>query len=299
MSCRVAGSETGILEPIAAAAGRAGARAWLVGGAVRDLLLGRDSLDVDVALEGGASAADATVAALSAMDGWRCRSRHAAFGTATLEAPDGTRVDLAVTREETYARPGALPAVAPGAPIARDLWRRDFTIHAMALRLEGGVRVEGLLDPFGGQEDLALRRIRLLHEDSLSDDPTRAIRAARYAARLGFALDDGFEHAMRRAVRAGAFATISGDRLRRALEEVLEEENRCVAVALLESLSVPSAVLDGWSLAGARLSAAGRSPGGAGAWAELLAPASPAVRDAVVARLNFSRALRRAVGCPR
>ena len=298
MSSRGAGSETGILEAIAAAAGRAGARAWLVGGAVRDLLLGRESVDVDVALEGGASAAEDAVATLSAVPGWRCRTRHAAFGTATLEAPHGRRIDLAVTREETYAHPGALPAVTPGAPIARDLSRRDFTIHAMALPLGPGGSGAPLLDPFGGEADLRKRLVRLLHGDSLADDPTRAFRAARYAARLGFELDAGFVPAAERAVASGAFVRVSGDRLRRALEEVLSEENRDVAIGILARLGILPAVVDGWEVGEVAIRNLAGAAGTQDAWARLFAPAPAATRARLADRLGFSRALRRATGSP-
>jgi len=269
-----------------------------VGGAVRDLLLGRSPVDLDLAVEGPPGCVETIGGALAAA-GFRSLARHARFGTATLRGPLGERIDLAATRAETYPRPGALPVVTPGVPIATDLGRRDFAIHAMALPLEGDLREADLVDPFGGKRDLGLRRIRLLHGESLADDPTRVFRAARYAARLGFALDGGFEEAMRRAVAAGAFATISGDRLRRAFEEVLAEENRAVAVSLLQALGVPSAVAEGWSLEGVRLFRVD-GPGEPGAgWACLLERAAPAVREAVAVRLSFSRALRRAAGCSR
>jgi len=269
-----------------------------VGGAVRDLLLGRRPVDLDLAVEGPRGCVEEVVSALAAA-GFRAEARHARFGTATLRGPHGERLDLAATRAETYPRPGALPVVTPGVPIATDLGRRDFAIHAMALPLEGGIQEPDLVDPFGGKGDLALRRIRLLHDGSLADDPTRVFRAARYAARLGFALDGGFEEAMRRAVAAGAFATISGDRLRRAFEEVLAEENRAVAVSYLQELAVPSAIVHGWSLEGVGLSA-GDAPGGRSSdWARLLERAAPSVKEAVAVRLSFSRALRRAAGCPR
>lgn len=287
------------LEVVARRAREAGAQAYLVGGAVRDAALGRTPTDLDVALEGPASTTERLVLGLGD-EGFTCEARHARFGTARLLSPSGTRVDLATTREETYPVPGALPVVRCGAPIARDLARRDFSIHAMALAL-GPDGLEGsAIDPFGGADDLSRRRIRLLHERSLADDPTRVLRAARYAARLGFSLDAGFVAAMQHGIASGAFETISGDRLRRALDEVLSEENRDVALELLFRLDVPAAIVPGW--AGARLpepeELKASSPIPA-LWRRLLAPAPDALRARIAQRLALPRALRAAAGCGR
>jgi tRNA nucleotidyltransferase (CCA-adding enzyme) len=170
----------------------------------------------------------------------------------------------------------------------------------MAFRLsEAGVGTT-LIDPFGGERDLERQSLRLLHEASLADDPTRAFRAVRYAARLGFGLDPGFDVALRRGVESGAFLRISGDRLRHALQEVLSEENRGMAVELLGRLGVLEAVVEGWPVVS--LSAIQGLSGASGAneaWASLLSSQDPAFRARVASRLNFSRALRRAAGCPR
>ena len=299
MSETPGGPNVELLAAVARAAGTAKVGAYLVGGAVRDSLLGRPPVDVDAALEGPVAGAAATVSELSGEPGWTCRARHERFGTATLRAPEGERVDLAATREETYHHPGALPVVRTGVPISRDLARRDFTIHAMAFRL-GETGVEGpLLDPFEGERDLGLRRIRLLHPDSLADDPTRVFRAARYAARLGFTLDGGFVDAMKRAVESGAFARISGDRLRRAFQEALSEENRDVVLQVLRHLAVPGAIVDGWLVPAGDAWALGRDDGKHGAWASLLAGTPPGLRERIASRLSFSRALRKETGCPR
>ncbi len=287
-----------LLGELAGAGRAAGAAAYLVGGAVRDAILGRPPLDLDVAVEGPAGALSALVAVL-AQRAWTCEVRHDRFGTATLRPPSGERFDLAVTREEAYPHPGALPVVTPGVPIGRDLARRDFAIHAMALRLGDGGAEPPPVDPFGGAEDLRLRRIRLLHDGSLADDPTRAFRAARYAARLGFELDPGFHAAMQRSVEAGAFSRISGDRLRRALQEVLSEENRAVALEILGRLAVPSAVVTGWVVDAETLRDVAGAPGPAAAWPALLGRVPPALRERVATRLSFSRALRRDTGCRR
>jgi tRNA nucleotidyltransferase (CCA-adding enzyme) len=289
----------GLLGALARRARPAGAKAYLVGGAVRDAALGCAPVDLDVALEGPSSAVEELSRGLW-KDGFVCEARHARFGTATLRAPSGTRVDLATTREETYPAPGALPVVRYGASIDRDLARRDFSIHAMAFAL-GPDGPEGeAIDPFDGAGDLALRRIRLLHDRSLSDDPTRVLRAARYAARLGFSLDAGLDAAMPHAVSSGAFGTISGDRLRRALEEVLSEENRHVALDLLLRLGVPAAIVPGWDGAHfPRPGAVTTTSSVPELWRYLLAPAPEALRAQVARRLAFSHALRAAAGCGR
>lgn len=288
----------GLLAGLHREARAAGAVPHLVGGAVRDVLLRRVPVDVDVAVEGPLDSLPPLCRALRG-EGWTLAALHERFGTATLGAPTGERVDLAVTRDEVYPRPGALPVVRPGAPIGRDLGRRDFTIHAMALPFGPEGAAGALLDPFGGREDLHLGRIRLLHGESLADDPTRVFRAARYAARLGFELDPGFGAAVRRGVEAGGFERISGDRLRRALDELLSEENRSVAVELLVRLGVPPAVVAGWEIDAETVRDLAGAHGPGSAWARLLATAAPGVKESVAVRLSFSRAFRRAVGCGR
>lgn len=160
---------------------------YLVGGAVRDLLLGRGRADIDLVVEGDA----ATLAARLGAD----VVSHERFGTAKV-ALNGHEVDIAAARSESYPEPGALPVVEPGADLAADLRRRDFTINAMAIPLQGEPR---LIDPHGGQEDLPAKQLRVLHDGSFADDPTRAIRAARYAARFGFELEPHTAELLRRA----------------------------------------------------------------------------------------------------
>ena len=165
------GPNAAILVAVARAARGAGAAAYLVGGAVRDLLLSRDPVDLDVALEGPAGSAEAAVAALSSEPGWRGRARHESFGTATLEAPSGRRVDLAVTREERYPHPGSLPVVSPGVSIGSDLARRDFTIHAMAVPL-GPRGIDGpLID-----HEAKGHRVELVGTEALAGGPAHHLR---------------------------------------------------------------------------------------------------------------------------
>lgn len=196
---------------------------YLVGGSVRDLLLDRVQLDVDLAVEGEAAPLAQEVA--SAVEARLII--HSRFGTATLcppteqpGKPDVT-LDLAQTRDERYERPGALPTVRP-ATIDRDLARRDFTVNAMALAL-AEKDAGRLLDPHGGQQDLVARRLRVLHDRSFQDDATRMLRGLRYEGRLGFHLEPTTERLLRRDL--SYLDTISGPRLRRELLAILGEEH--------------------------------------------------------------------------
>jgi tRNA nucleotidyltransferase (CCA-adding enzyme) len=180
--------------------------AYLVGGAVRDLLLGRERADIDIAVEG-------KVGEMASRLGGEVRA-HERFGTAAVRL-EGLEVDLASTRTETYAHPGALPEVRP-APLAEDLARRDFTVNAMAVPLVGDPE---LIDPHRGIEDLQRGELRVLHPRSFEDDPTRAVRAARYAARYGFAL----ERSTAELILKADLSTVSSDRVEAELRRLAAE----------------------------------------------------------------------------
>ncbi len=288
------GERRALAAALLAAARPHGLRLHLVGGSVRDLYLGRPLEDVDIAVEGPPAALPGFLDELRAAES-RLEAEHPRFGTARLVAPDGTRVDLAVCRRETYAHPGALPTVTLGAAILEDLGRRDFTVHAMARELGlDGAPLEPL-DPFGGRADLARKRLRLLHPGSLADDPTRALRGVRYAVRLGFQLDSGFEESLRLARKVGAFARVSGDRLRRGLEEVLLEPAIDSAIALLTALGLLDDLVPGWG----RLAPRSLRSSGLEAWKTLLGPLPPDLRREVATRLSFSRKLCRMAGVPK
>lgn len=181
---------------------------YVVGGAVRDLLLGRGRADLDLVVEGDAET-------LAAALGVAPLANHDRFGTVKVEL-GGHTIDVASARSETYAEPGALPTVVTGGGIEADLGRRDFTINAMALPVGGD---GGLLDPHGGAADLERGWLRVLHERSFADDPTRAIRAARYAARLGLSLEPGTE----RLLRGTDLGTVSEDRRQAELRRLAAE----------------------------------------------------------------------------
>lgn len=205
---------------------------FLVGGAVRDLVLDRGHGDLDLAVE----AEVASIAqALAAVTGGRA-VLHARFDTATVSGP-GFHLDLARTRREAYARPGALPTVEP-ASIYEDLARRDFTVNAMALRLTQPAGE--LLDPLGGLADIRGGVVRVLHDASFRDDATRILRAVRYAARLDFSLDAETERRLRRDL--AYLDTISGPRLRRELALLFEEERAVEGTQLAARLGVLRAV---------------------------------------------------------
>jgi tRNA nucleotidyltransferase (CCA-adding enzyme) len=182
---------------------------YLVGGAVRDLLLGRPKADVDLAVEGEVGALADRLGAVTA--------EHERFGTVKADV-DGHEVDLVTLRTETYPEPGALPVVSRAQSVEEDLARRDFTINAMAIPLQGEPR---LIDPYGGKADLDKGLLRVLHDGSFVDDPTRAIRAARYASRFGFELEPRTEELLRRT----DLTTVSADRRRAELERLAAEEN--------------------------------------------------------------------------
>ncbi|MDO8751212.1 MAG: polya polymerase, partial [Dehalococcoidia bacterium] len=187
---------------------------YLVGGVVRDMLMGRAVKDVDLVVEGDAvRLASALAEALSGKVVARSQ-----FGTAKLRLL-GQDIDVVTARRETYRKPGALPTVYPGI-IADDLARRDFTINAIALRLEPAPMQ--LLDSTGGQSDIQQGLIRVLHAASFQDDATRILRAVRYEQRLGFRLGTGTERLLRRDLPM--LDTISGDRLRRELDIIFREE---------------------------------------------------------------------------
>ena len=210
-----------------------GVTVWAAGGFVRDLLRDAGPIDVDLVVEGDGPAlarrlADEVRGAVTV---------HGGFGTASVtdgRSVDGAplpRVDVATARRERYAAPGALPAVEP-ASLAEDLFRRDFTVNAMAIALAPAV-FGRLADAAGGQRDLDRRRLELLHPLSFVEDPTRVFRAARYAARLGFALGPEARRALRLALARRGYPALSGSRLLAEVRLVLREPAPWRALELL------------------------------------------------------------------
>lgn len=223
----------GMGEVLAALAG--GPPCHLVGGGVRDLLLGEGSVDIDIAVEGEV---EPVAQALAERVGGEM-TRHDRFGTATVSAGD-LYVDFARTRRETYPEPGALPDVEP-ATLDEDLARRDFTINAIAVALADG-ELGALRDPHGGRDDLGAGLVRVLHDRSFVDDPTRLLRALRYAARFGFALEAETERLAGEAVAAGAPRTVSGQRVGDELLDLLGEDEAPRAAELMADLRLDRAL---------------------------------------------------------
>jgi len=227
-------------------------RLALVGGAVRDAL--RHQLhgaswqglpDLDLVLEGSCSAVALGLQQRLGTERVSWLQLHERYGTAELRL-DGVLIDLAGARQERYPAPGENPVVQPG-PLEDDPWRRDFTVNAMALVLQGDGSQQ-LLDPHGGLAHLAARQLVLLHASSVADDPTRVIRAARYGARLGFDLDSGSLQQLKTTLERWPWAWRHGDaldgvppalgtRLRMELDLLLEREPWPQALALLQDWS--------------------------------------------------------------
>ncbi len=211
-----------------------GYQVYLVGGPVRDALLGAPVLDLDFAVEG-----DAPSFARKLSDSLKGQvTIHKQFGTATVSA-HGIRTDLVTARRECYPNPGQLPLVSPGS-ISDDLARRDFSINAMGLPLQS--RGGALLDPLGGLDDLKAGVVRTLHRSSFIDDPTRMMRTVRYEQRFGFTIHKDTLDEISEAVAAGHLDAVSGDRCRHELERILGEANpmapllRAIELGLMRGL---------------------------------------------------------------
>ncbi len=209
---------------------------YLVGGTVRDVLIGEEGFDVDIVVEGDAIALARRVAREL---GGRTRE-HEKFGTAVVVFGDGERVDVVTARTEFYDAPAALPAV-EHASIREDLFRRDFTVNAMAasLKTEDFGR---LVDPFGGRADLAAKTVRVLHNLSFIEDPTRIFRAIRYENRYGFRMDEHTARLARSCVEMGLVGDLSSARLRDELTALLEEGEVAHSLPRLAELGAASAI---------------------------------------------------------
>jgi tRNA nucleotidyltransferase (CCA-adding enzyme) len=217
---------------------RSESNAFLVGGAVRDLLLGRTPLELDVVVEGDASE---FARLLGTPEAPVAPVEHPQFGTAVVELDDA-RIDVAQARRESYPAPGALPEVQP-ASIEEDMLRRDFTVNAIAARLDGqracGERWHAAP---GALEDLRAGRLRVLHDSSFVDDPTRLLRLARYAARLGFEVEPHTAALAAQAVQERALDTVSGGRIGAELRLALGESDPVSALAAMDELGLLTAI---------------------------------------------------------
>ena len=225
-----------ILRQVGVAAKELKYQAYVVGGFVRDLLLRHENLDIDIVIEG-----DAIVFARLFASRFGARSREfQKFKTAVLIFPDGFKIDVATARTEYYEAPGALPIVEYSS-IKMDLYRRDFTINTLALKLNPG-EFGTLLDFFGAQRDLKEGRISLLHNLSFVEDPTRVFRAVRFEQRFKFRITKLTANLINNAVRNNFFDRLSAARLFQELKLILQEENPIPAVARLAEFDLLKAV---------------------------------------------------------
>ncbi len=281
------GNFRSVLDNVRRLANLAGVSAYLAGGPVRDHLLSVPLKDLDIGVVGDAPAlaaklADATGGKLTV---------HQRFGTASVATSNCT-VDLVTARRETYRHPGALPDVSAG-DLNDDLARRDFTINAMAIPIAGASTE--LVDHHGGRADLSAGVIRILHRQSFRDDPTRILRAVRYAARFGFRMDEATQAAMAEALAAGAMATLTADRMRHELERMLDEPAPLAALRLASASGVLTAVHRSMSVA--HLDALADRPTAPLTWlAALVWPLTPTEGAALAARLNAPSEWIRVIG---
>jgi len=223
-------SSAALVRSIGVLARDQGVAAYLVGGPVRDLMLGRPNADLDITVEGnGLRLAEG----FAALHRGAKLTRYPAFKTASVHLTDGTLVDFASSRKETYKRGGAFPEV-KASTIKDDLLRRDFTFNAMALAINPDTWGK-LIDPYGGQADLRGKKICVLHEKSFLDDPTRILRAARFKARLGFKIEVQTLKLIKSAVKIKVLDTIKPQRYLKDFNKVLKEAEFKEAIRILRS----------------------------------------------------------------
>jgi len=229
---RLPGEMRELLEVMGREAEGQGVSLYLVGGVVRDLLLNTQNLDLDIMVEGsGIEFARRLGGVLKG----RVNS-YKRFETAVVVLPDGRKIDVATARAEYYESPGAFPKVEHGT-IKMDLFRRDFTINALALQLNP--RAFGTLhDFFGGEKDLGDGRIRVLHNLSFVEDPTRVFRAIRFETRLHFRLGEVTHRLIQDAVSKDLLENIVGPRLLSELLQIMAEKNPLPSLARMEELDV-------------------------------------------------------------
>jgi tRNA nucleotidyltransferase (CCA-adding enzyme) len=229
---RLSQKRLSLLRELGNLADEGGVSLYLVGGVVRDLLLKRETWDLDLTVEG-----DGIGFARLVADRYRAGlAVFERFATARLAFPDGLKMDIATTRRESYAQPALLPTVQP-ASIEEDLSRRDFTINAMAIQLNRATFGQ-LFDPYGGQRDLRARVIRVLHEGSFQDDPTRIFRAIRFEQRFGFHLETTTLRLLAQAASTNLIQRLSGPRLQNEVLLLFAERDPVRAIARLGQLKL-------------------------------------------------------------
>ena len=234
IAAAVSGGQLAVLSALRQLASEEEVPVYLVGGAVRDYVLGIPTRDLDFVVVGNAT----IVATELANNLSGTVTVHQRFGTATVEI-DGDRVDIVTARKEAYASPGSLPEVS-FSDLNQDLARRDFSINAMALPLSG--ESPNVIDPHGGLHDLANGSIAILHPDSFTDDPTRMLRAVRYEQRLGFQIFETTMAELKKSINEGHVPAVSGDRWRQEFQKIFDEDRgsemfgRAIEIGILPAI---------------------------------------------------------------
>jgi len=236
MRQRLPGSILALLEQAGMLAQELGFKIYAVGGFVRDILLARPNLDIDLVVEGDGIR---FARELAKVRQGRVKE-HQKFKTAVVVFPDGQRIDVATARLEYYEYPTALPTVELSS-IKLDLYRRDFTINALALNLTPG-HFGQLMDFFGAQRDIKEKVIRVLHSLSFVEDPTRILRAVRFEQRFSFRIDGQTLKLIKNAVQLNLFAKLTGIRLAHELQIILGEENVLENLNRLQDLKLLAAI---------------------------------------------------------
>jgi len=236
MRTRLPGSVIALLEQAGDLGQRMGFKVYAVGGFVRDILIARQNLDIDLVVEGDGIRFAREFAALRQ---GRVKE-HLKFKTAVVVFPDGQRVDVATARLEYYEYPTALPTVELSS-IKMDLYRRDFTVNALALQLNPGDFGQ-LMDFFGAQRDIKEKTIRVLHSLSFVEDPTRILRAIRFEQRFNFRIDAQTHRLIKNAVQLKLFHKLSGARLTHELQLIMNEDNVLECLNRLHELKLMAAI---------------------------------------------------------
>ncbi|HGJ67657.1 TPA: CCA tRNA nucleotidyltransferase [bacterium] len=218
-----------LLKSIGIESKKLGYSAYVVGGFVRDLILGRPNLDIDIIIEG-----DGIDFAMKFAEINKGKAKsHKRFGTSVVTMKDGFKIDIVTARTEIYEHPGALPTVKFGS-IKDDLYRRDFTINAMAINLDNG----DLVDFLDGMSDLKNEKIKIIHDRSFLDDPTRIFRAIRFEQRFSFNIDKQTEKLLKEAIEKDFLNTITRQRIRNEILLILDEENSTEPLRRMEKLNL-------------------------------------------------------------
>lgn len=234
----IGAARTELLTRLGVMAAERGEKLFLVGGAVRDILLGQRGPDTDLVLEGDVQKFTAEAASALGLD----YVAHKPFGTATLTSREGGKVDVATARSETYEHPGALPQIKPDT-IERDLHRRDFTVNAIAMSLLPD-NFGSIYDPFGGVRDIRDGLLRALKPDTFIEDPTRILRGMRFSGRFNF--EDKTESLVRDAISKRVFSPVSGIRIKKELKLIFESTDRGKIIENCRAFEVGNAIQHGF-----------------------------------------------------